>query len=413
MFQTIEECIQYIENQIPQKIDLSLDRIEQAAQILGNPQTTYQTIHITGTNGKGSTSSFTNQLLQSQGLKVGLFTSPHLQKYNERIRVNDTLISDCDFIEQMKKIVDVVLPCVQLTIFECLTLAAYQYFADQKIDVAVIEVGLGGRFDATNIITPKVACVTNISIDHVQFLSDDPIKIAYEKAGIFKTDSLNFHTVDDLKLHSILNQEQESVYIRPFISYKATRQGFDIDISHNSFQYKGCFPMYGIHQIRNLEAALEITIAFLKLANMPLNVEVMGEQIQRLSWKGRMEQLIDHVYFDGAHNVAGIQSLNQVINTHFQNEKIDVIFSVMKDKNVEQMLQMLIENANINHIYFLALPFDRALQSIPDIFVSSPKISAIDFDTLPLLTNESEITIFAGSLYGYEKIVELIAKVGD
>lgn len=408
MFKTIDECITYIENQIPQKIDLSLTRITKAAQILGNPQNTYQTIHITGTNGKGSTSSFVTQLLASQGLSVGLFTSPHLIKYNERIRINNTFISDEDFIRLITVLVKNVFPHVQLTIFECITLIGFQYFADKKVDVAVIEVGLGGRFDATNIITPRVACITNISVDHVHFLSDNVEKIAYEKAGIFKAESINLHTIDTIALHTVINQEQTAKYIEPFITFTPNSDGFQIQINEPAFTYNGPFPMYGIHQIRNLEAALKIVLNYLLLEKQGFNAKVLGEQIQTLTWKGRMEQVAPGIYFDGAHNSAGIQSLTQTIKTHFKQQNINIIFSVMKDKDYESMLYELLLCPNISHIYFLPLPIERALKHLPPNFVSTSKISEVDFKHFPITNTTNEITIFAGTFYGYELIMNLL-----
>lgn len=407
MFQTIEQCIAYIEQQIPQKIDLSLDRIQAAAKLLGNPQDTYPTIHITGTNGKGSTSAFTTQLLASQNLRVGLFTSPHLMTYNERIRINESMISDRDFIFLIDVIITDVIPHIQLTIFECLTLVGYLYFANQNVDVAVIEVGLGGRYDATNIITPKIACVTNVSIDHVHFLSDNIMHIAHEKVGIFKAESINIHTVDNPLLQEIF---QEGTHIDSFINYQPTENGFAIQFQVDQFVYRGDFPMYGVHQIRNLEAALKIVFTYLNLVNRPLLREQLSEQIQHLQWRGRMENLAHNIYFDGAHNVAGIYALVNTVATHFHDclKPVRVIFSVMRDKDVTEMIKILEQSDVIDHVYFLPLSFDRALQVLPNDVVSSSKISEISFSDLHLLIKDNVITIFAGTLYGYGKIKELI-----
>lgn len=413
MFKTIEQCITYIENQIPQKIDLSLTRITHAASLIGNPQDMYKTIHITGTNGKGSTAAFTSQLLESQGLKVGMYTSPHLTFYNERIRINQQSISNSDFITMMERIIQQVLPYVSLTIFECLTLAGYLYFAEYNVDVAVIEVGLGGRYDATNIITPAVSCITNISVDHVAFLGDDIQQIAYEKSGIFKEKSINIHTVDNTELHSIIKSDYQSTYIKRFIHFQANETGFMIQFTFNDLKYNGLFPMYGIHQIRNLEAALAVVWNYFHLEKRPLKKNNLYEQIQNLNWRGRMEQLISGVYFDGAHNDAGIDALIQTIDTHFSTYSVGIVFSVMKDKDYVHMLQRLLSNPNIAHIYFLPLPQARALQSLPNDIVSSSKISEISTQIISAVLKEHQITLFAGSLYGYEIVRQLICKEGD
>lgn len=413
MLQTMNECISYLENQVPQKIDLSLDRIIKAATYLDNPQNKYKTIHITGTNGKGSTSAFTSQLLTSQGLRVGLFTSPHLRVYNERICINGEMISDFDFIASVNQLITDVLPHVQLTLFECITLVGYSIFAKKKVDVAVIEVGLGGRYDATNIIIPTIACITNISVDHVQFLSDDPLKIAKEKAGIFKQAAYNIHTVDDESLHPVFSEEVESTYISPFISFLPHKRGFHISVQYDDLTYVGDFPMYGLHQIRNLEAAIAIVISFLNLENQPLQIERFSEQIQNLTWKGRMERLQHNVYFDGAHNNAGIDALIQTIETHFRDESVYIIFSVMKDKDYGSMLDALLSCQWIQHVYFCALPIERSLQEIPENFVSSSKISKISYTEISRVLQENQTTILAGSLYGYELVSKVLNKEGD
>lgn len=414
MFKTLDECIHYIENQIPQKIDLSLSRIRKAAELLGNPQNSYRTIHITGTNGKGSTASFTAQLLSSQGLKVGLFTSPHLVVYNERMRINQKMIADADFIFFVEQIIHHVFPFVQLTVFECLTLVGYLYFANQQVDVAVIEVGLGGRYDATNIIEATVACVTNISVDHVHFLSNNTERIAFEKAGIFKSESINLHTVDTISLQHILQAEQKNVqHIEPYINYTPTNRGFMIEFMLNRLEYKGPFPMFGTHQIRNLEAALKVSETYLNLVKRPLQAELFYEQLSHLSWKGRMERLKENVYFDGAHNTAGIEALIQTIETHFQQAEVHLIFSVMKDKEYEAMLQKLNACSLITHVYFLPLTINRSLDCLPSHLKSDSKISEINLDDVSSIINQNGITIFAGSLYGYAEIQKRVDKEGD
>lgn len=402
------ECIEYIEKQIPQKIDLSLNRMKEAAFLVGNPENQFKSIHITGTNGKGSTSSFTAQLLEKQGLKVGLFTSPHLINYNERIRINSLFISDKDFIRLVERLIEDVFPTVQLTIFESLTLIGYLYFAEQQVDVAVIEVGLGGRFDATNIITPLIACVTNVSIDHVHFLSDDIKKIAAEKAGIFKASSCNLYAVDNCDIQKIMTKQYKATYIQPFIQSTATNDGFNLSFNLPNEQITCQFPMYGLHQIRNLETALTIVKQYFLLEKQVLSSELLGEQIQNLTWKGRMEKLKDGVFFDGAHNIAGIESLIETIKTHFPHTKINVIFSVMADKDYSQMIQLLTNQKDITKLYFMPLPYERALKELPKEIVSSTQILQIDPLQIKEIIAEEAITIFAGTLYGYGFVEGLI-----
>lgn len=406
MFSTIEECISYIENQIPQKIDLSLERIEKAAKLLGNPEKKYKTIHVTGTNGKGSTSSFTTQLLASQGLCVGFFSSPHLLSYTERIRINNHEISEQEFIALVEQFVQHIFPHVQLTIFETLTLMGFLYFANQNVDVAVIEVGLGGRFDATNIITPQIAAITNIGIDHVHFLSNDVRKIAQEKAGIFKKGAVCLYTVEAPELQSIVKQFGTEEYVAPYIHYTPTESGFHIQVAHASVSFEAEFPMFGAHQIRNLELALEMTIRYFILENRDVNVEILREQIKTLHWAGRMERLQPRVYFDGAHNSAGIDALIHTIEKHFSKQKVAVVFSVMADKDYRSMIEQLDKAQCIDQLYFLALPGARALQKIESDFNLNVKITEITFDNVNSLTNQHDIVIFAGSLYGYEHVVK-------
>lgn len=404
MLSTIEECIHFIENQVPQIIDLSLERVIYAAEIINNPQNSYDTIHVSGTNGKGSTTFYTSKILSLHNLKVGRFTSPHLVKYNERFSINDKNIDDAQFVEISNYIISNILNKVQLTIFEFLTILGYEYFKRNNVDVAVIEVGLGGRFDATNIILPKIAAITNISIDHQQFFQNDIEKIAYEKFGIFKENSINLHTIESQELItktlSIQKKSPETTYIAPFLNYEMDENGVEINL-------KGCllhFPFYGKHQIRNFELALKIAQNYLAIVNKVFSTELISRSTNSFLWAGRFQNLEKNVFIDGGHNVAGVKSALSILHDHFQNKQFIIVFSVMKDKDYQLMIEAMEASPQVSNIIFYELDMDRALKF--EMLKPSRKVKQFN----EKIQSEDSNILILGSLYLFSAVDTILNK---
>lgn len=289
----------------------SLDRITRIVGALGDPQRSYPVIHITGTNGKGSTAQMITRLLMANGLQVGTYTSPHLERINERLARGGEPISDDDFAEQVAAIADIEgLIGVRPSYFEICTAAAFRWFADTAVDVAVVEVGLLGRWDATNVVTADVAVVTNIGLDHTELAGPTKADIAWEKAGIIEPTGAAVIGETEPDLVAIFREAgAASTFVR----------GDDFDVAGNSLALGGrlvdlrtpttiyseiFLPLHGRHQADNAAVALTAVETFFA---QPLSQEVVAEGFAEVRVPGRFEVLGHQplVIIDGAHNPAG------------------------------------------------------------------------------------------------------------
>ena len=297
-------------------IKLGLEVITTLLNTLGNPHQQYKSIHIAGTNGKGSTAAFLAQILIEAGYKVGLYTSPHLIQFNERIKINGKDISELDLINLIAVIKEKAEKNnLQLTFFEFTTALAFFYFAQQKIDVAVVETGMGGRLDVTNVIQPEVTIITNISLDHQQYLGETKEEIAAEKSGIIKDKAIVVTVEEDKEVLKIIEKKCMEKNAGLFLSDKAWPQ--EASLERQIFTVKGqeyTIHLLGEHQLQN--AALAIKAASL-LAERGLLISSYNiqEGFKKAYWPGRLEIICNEplVLVDCAHNLAGMQELARVI----------------------------------------------------------------------------------------------------
>ncbi|CAM1333953.1 bifunctional folylpolyglutamate synthase/dihydrofolate synthase [Tenacibaculum aestuariivivum] len=306
---------------------------------LGNPEQKFKTVHVGGTNGKGSTSHMIASVLQEAGYRVGLYTSPHLKNFTERIRVNGEEIlreSVIDFISKNK----CFLETQKLSFFEMTVGMAFDYFAKQKVDIAVIEVGLGGRLDSTNIIKPQVSVITNIGLDHTQFLGETLPEIAYEKAGIIKENV------------PVIIGERQKVIEDVFIT-KAKTCGATILFASDGLEVYET-DLLGDYQIKNTKTAVE---AVRQLKNFSVTSEVIKKGllnvVKNTNLKGRWQVLQDSpkVICDTAHNKEGlIYTLKQLSRERFKT--LHIILGVVSDKKIEEVLPMFPKKA----IYYFCKP---------------------------------------------------------
>lgn len=341
-------------------IDLALEKIYSLKQFhvklglektlclldhIGNPQNNFNSIHVAGSNGKGSTCSFAASILQECGYKVGLYTSPHFIKFNERIRINGKEISDDEvlkFLNKNKKYIDKEQP----TFFEITTALAFKYFADQKVDYAVIETGLGGRLDSTNVLNPLISVITSISLEHTNILGNTIEKIAFEKAGIVKNKKLVIvGKIPNAALTVIskVADEKKSELIEIKNEIKVYKNYFKLRMNDEfvKFEIKN---LSGVHQYYNAGLAiksLEKIIPHLdfKLIQLGLDNVIVNSGLQC-----RYERFsqIPHVIFDSAHNIEGIKSFIKQFKKEFlrfKNRKL--IYGALNDKNNSRMLSLL------------------------------------------------------------------------
>ena len=315
---TYDDALKYLDSLNVFGIKPGLERITLLTDRLGKPQNFFKTVHVTGTNGKGSTCAMLAEILQAAGYKVGLFTSPHLVTYCERFKVNGKNISETEFAEIVELIKFLA---VQATQFEVLTAMAFAWFAKENVDIAVIEVGLGGTFDSTNIITPKVSVITNVALEHENILGD-LASIAQNKAGIIKRN----------------------------IPCVTGATGKPLEIIR-SVAEKNNSPLFEVTQPAQVEINLRGEFQKFNAAIAIKTAEVLGiaeEKIfaglKKVSWAGRFEVIetdCGKVIIDGAHNPHGATALRQSLDKIFPTERRCFLFGALADKNIDAMIEIL------------------------------------------------------------------------
>jgi dihydrofolate synthase/folylpolyglutamate synthase len=330
-------------------IDLRLDRMDRALALFDHPEKAFPSFHIAGTNGKGSTAAMLHRILCLGGYRTALYTSPHLVAFTERIRVSDQEISPDEVVALAEEVWQRTLAAdIPLTFFEFVTVMALVYFARQGIDVAVVEVGLGGRLDATNLVTPVVSMITTISKDHEAYLGSDLRSIAREKAGIIKAEVpvvIGALPAEVMDIFSGLACDQHA---------RAFFLGRDFKIS---LKNKNLFDYIGINEgVSNLSLALRgrhqrnnaaVALGALEVAGgaFPVSGALIREGLATVSWPGRFEVMLERptVVLDGAHNGEGVKALVETIEDFRQGRKVKLLFASMEDKEWRLMLNMLVD----------------------------------------------------------------------
>ncbi len=343
-------------------IKLGLEKTINLMNYLGSPQKNFKSIHIAGSNGKGSTASFMASILMEAGYKVGLYTSPHLIRFNERIRVNKIEIPDkyiAEFIFSNERYIDINKP----TFFEITTAMAFKYFSDEHVDIAVIETGLGGRLDATNIIIPLAAVITTVNLEHTNILGTTIEKIAAEKGGIIKeripvlcgiikNDAKNILR----KIADSKNAEIEFLDERLEIKNSYVKI---ISAGFNYYIYKTSLP--GEYQKLNAALAIYTLYKVLSVTNQKIINRGIGNIVENTGFYGRYEiyNRSPRIILDGAHNVSGIKAfLSQFKKEKLKYKKCFLIFGAMKDKNLPDMLNLL--KPYFDKIFITSINYERA-----------------------------------------------------
>ncbi|MGD0573183.1 MAG: folylpolyglutamate synthase/dihydrofolate synthase family protein [Sedimentisphaerales bacterium] len=366
-FKTYDEAIKYLfnrtnyeqEKHLRYNVDtFNLKRMEHLLSLVGNPHTKIDTVHIAGTKGKGSTATMLANMLEANGYKVGLYTSPHVVNLHERIMVNSEMITKTamlGLLNRIYKAVETVSKTSAPTFFEIMTALAFMHFADSKADVAVIETGLGGRLDSTNVIKPKVVGITNLSFDHQKQLGSTIEEIAKEKAGIFKQGVPIVTVQQDPNAMRVLRAQAAAVKAPISVT------GVDIDFSHrfetssehgphnrvclttptSKFEHFRV-PLLGIHQAVNCGLALAM-LDKLKGCGFEIDNDKTVSGLAKVKLSGRMEMICEdpRVLIDGAHNAASIRALMHAIGQSIPYDSMIVIFGCNEDKDAAGMLQEL------------------------------------------------------------------------
>ena len=392
---------------------LSLDRMARLVGVLGDPQRAYPVIHITGTNGKGSTARIITRLLMAHGLRVGTYTSPHLERYNERIRLDDKEIDDVDFAAVVQEFAGLESLLAQRpSHFECLTACGLSYFAAEAIDVAVIEVGVLGRYDATNIVTADVAVITNIGRDHTDFQGDWRRTIAQEKAGIIKPTSTLVlgETATDLRAVFLAEQPAQSLVVGEDFELLANRLavgGRQLDLRTPYQTLTELFlPLHGAHQGRNAALAIMATSAFFGRA---LDTDVVAEGLAQVEVAGRFEVVRRNplVVLDGAHNPDGAEAALAVLEEGFQVAGRSILVCGMLEGRDPETMLVSLQAAEFDQVITCtptsprALPADEVALAAASLGITCRVAATIEQGIGWALdaATPSDLVLITGSLY--------------
>lgn len=352
-----------------------LERVHAVLDRLGNPEKKLKIIHVAGTNGKGSTSVILANILKHAGYQVGFYSSPHLQSFNERFRLNGKPIADQD-LEMITELIKPVITEAEkdpalgtLSYFEVLTILAFVYYAKERVDVLVLEVGLGGRLDATNVVIPLAAVITSIGYDHTEYLGTTLAEIAYEKAGIIKrrvpvvTGVVNSEALStireqaDLKEASLFTPLNNTSFER--IGENLRFQQVNLRLEKHVYDHLQ-IGLLGDHQIRNTIVALK-TLALVKSEFPFVDEAAIRQGLRTVRWPGRLELVKERppVLLDGAHNLEGIQALADFLRRiGDQYDQLYLVLSVLKDKDVQAMVKIVAPLAS--EIFFTENSSQRA-----------------------------------------------------
>jgi len=363
MFKTLEEGQQWIESveKFGEKYDLV--RMENACKILGNPETKFKSVHIGGTNGKGSTLTFLKHILLEAGYTVGTYTSPYIVHFNERITLNNEQIDDQTLLNYINQIYDLQETYKaqyndQITFFELVTLISFLYFAEVKPDVALIEVGLGGLLDATNVIHPLVSVITTIGYDHMHVLGNTLEEIATNKLGIVKKDTPLVTGIIQKALiplfNSHTNNKQAPIKYLSDYPVQDLRLGMPTTFTFNKASYT--MNMVGIHQVDNARLALLVCETLSTKHHFSILTSAKQRGIEKAFWPGRFE-VFGNIILDGAHNPEGLKACLETVDQYFKNKTVKSLFTVMQDKDYNPMLKML--ETSVDEIFFTEIPYPR------------------------------------------------------
>lgn len=397
---TYAEAIQFLYGLQLFGTHFGLERTRQLAALAGNPQEKLRFIHVAGTNGKGSTCAMLEGIYRAAGLRVGLFTSPHLVSFRERMQVSRQLISEPD----VTRLVAEIQPLIQRfpadahpTMFEVVAVMALKHFAEQKCDLVIWETGLGGRLDATNIVTPLVSVITNIGLDHQQWLGDTLEKIAAEKAGIIKPGVPVITATEESKALEVIKNIAQGKHAPLTIS---TTQAVKSRLAGTPAPPS----LIGEHQKYN--AALALATVDVLQEQIPVSAENIRTGLANLNWPGRL-QLIERrgqkILLDGAHNLAGAEALRAALEQEFPGMRPLLIFGALADKNWPDICRVLAPLAS--KIFSVPVASQRTADAaeLANVFrAANPQVSVTAFQNLSDALNTSKdapFVMITGSLY--------------
>lgn len=398
------EVEKWLHSRIGLNFRSGLGRMQRAVDLLGNPEQTYPIIHVTGTNGKGSTIAFMRELFVSHGKTVGTFTSPHIVSIHDRICINGEPISDTDFIRLADKVKAMEQRLLethdQLSFFELLTLIALLYFKEQEVDLVLLEVGIGGLLDTTNVVIGEIAIITSIGLDHQETLGDSLVAITEQKAGIFKPGKS--------ALIANLAPEAQFVCQRTAHDLNVTLYQADRDFSFKNGHFSSSLAnlnqlklgLEGAYQEENAALALQAFLLFMAQRDEKVDQEAVHAALQATTWAGRLEAITEHIYLDGAHNLPALERLVEFIQEKIQQGyQPQILFGALKRKDYSGMLTYLTEHLPDTALYVTSFDYQGSLEE-QDFGDYTSIASYRDFiNNFESSAGEKDLLFVTGSLY--------------
>lgn len=427
-----QEAMKYITEVGNFGSNYGLERTYKLLELLDNPQDKLKIIHVAGTNGKGSTTAMITSMLKGCGYKVGMYTSPFLEEFEERIQINGENIPKeklAQLITKIKYAVDKVIEegYNHPTEFEIITVLMFLYFATEEVDFAVVEVGLGGRLDSTNVITPILSVITSISFDHTNLLGNTLEEIATEKAGIIKSGIPTVIYPQEEVAEIVISSKCQELDSKLYKINKEDAKLINIIKEDKIYQqvkvklddeYDVKLPLLGEHQILNLAVALK-ALEVIKDKAPKLNMESIVKSIATVRWNGRLEIMSNspYVVIDGAHNIQGITQLNKNINKYFEYKDMYLILGILADKDVEHMVKVITPKAKK---VFTVTPNSMRAETAEELMNEVKKYNESceayndyknAFEDALKLCKKDDLLLISGSLYMIGEMRGIIKKI--
>ncbi|WP_086349776.1 bifunctional folylpolyglutamate synthase/dihydrofolate synthase [Candidatus Enterococcus clewellii] len=434
MSMKVEEAIEWIHSRLPFGSRPGLERVVALLERVDEPQKKVPTIHVAGTNGKGSTVTYLRCLLEEAGLNVGTFTSPYIEAFNERLAVDGQGIADAELIHYVEKYRPLVEEMDKeeaisgITEFETLTAMAFEFFLDKKVDVAIIEVGLGGLMDSTNVVEPMLTAITTIGMDHTDILGETIEEIAFQKAGIIKEkipvvtgkiekEALAVIDAQAKKMSAPVYHFDEAYTVKYLHFDKEWGEVFSFTGENGKIE-KLKTPLLGQHQTENAGVAIELFYVYCQLTGQPFQARTIRQGLLKAQWPARMEKINDEpmIVLDGAHNDHAVQRLADNLKKEFKGRTIHILFSSLSTKNVDQMIQLLKRVPNV-HLYLTTFDYPRAVELSTLEKYADKKTEIVSLwqfglgEILEKMGSE-DMLLVTGSLYFVSQVRELLLTIG-
>ncbi len=415
---TYEESLLYLEQLCKFGINLGLTRIEKLLELMDHPEKKFKTIHVTGTNGKGSTTAMLASILKAANIKVGMYTSPHLASYTERMMVNGKEASPSQFaqaIEYTSRFVQVIIDegLEHPTEFEVLTAAAFYYFAASGVEYAVIEVGLGGLLDSTNVIVPEIAVITNVTLDHLDKCGKTISDIATHKAGIIKrgvpvVTAARGEALDIIK--KISQEKAAPIYLydqdfsAQFAGSVEHRQNVIVKVQKKNMEETFLVNLLGHHQVDNCAVAI-MTVLIVAEKEERITVSAIRQGLYEVCWPGRFEVITGQptIIIDGAHNLDGARGLRKNLDEFYPKQPIIFLLGILKDKDVTGIVKTLIRS---NDTVVVVAPLseragepEEIAREIKGCYVEIATSITEGVERVRMLAGKNGVACIAGSLY--------------